>query len=69
MRLMSLIVPSFSASNRWRKWLSRTQTVTRVTAKVVSRWNHMLLLSALGRLRHVGLLRAIEAAIYYIPQV
>lgn len=64
------VVQRLQARKRWRKWLSRTQTVTRVTAKVVPRWNHVRLLSALGR-RHVGLggvARAVKAAIYYIPK-
>jgi hypothetical protein len=64
------VLQRLQARKRWRKWLSRTQTVTRVTAKVVPRWNHVRVLSMLGR-RHVGLggvARAIKAAIYYIPK-
>jgi hypothetical protein len=64
------VIQRLQARKRWRKWLSRTQTVTRVTAKVVPRWNHVRVLSALGR-RHVGLggvARAVKAAIYYIPK-
>ena len=64
------VVRRLQARRRWRKWLARTQTVTRVTAKVMPRWNHVRLLSALGR-RHVGLggvARCIKALIYYIPK-